>query len=117
MQALTNSTVCLQNVEKHRIPIFSEVIISTSGIESKRRAVIKISQGGKYVKKLKRPIKVTHLLCGDENTENVRTAEKFNECGEADICIVWEEWFWDSLSFKARLAEERYLVGVETGHN
>ncbi len=26
-------------------------------------------------------------------------AQKFNERGEADIKLVWEEWFWDSLDF------------------
>ena len=26
-------------------------------------------------------------------------ARKFNERGEADIKLVWEEWFWDSLDF------------------
>lgn len=57
-------------------------------------------QGGKYVKNIERPVRVTHLLCsGDEETEKMHYACKFNERGEADIKLVWEEWFWDSLGF------------------
>ena len=45
-------------------------------------------------------MRVTHLLCsGDEETEKMHYACKFNERGEADIKLVWEEWFWDSLGF------------------
>jgi DNA replication regulator DPB11 len=45
-------------------------------------------------------VRVTHLLCsGDEETEKMHYAQKFNERGEADIKLVWEEWFWDSLGF------------------
>jgi hypothetical protein len=52
------------------------------------------------VKNIERPVKVTHLLCsGDEETEKMRYAEKFNKKGESKICMVWEEWFWDSLDF------------------
>jgi DNA replication regulator DPB11 len=45
-------------------------------------------------------VRVTHLLCsGDEETEKMHYARKFNERGEADIKLIWEEWFWDSLGF------------------
>ena len=55
---------------------------------------------GIFVKSIERPVSVTHLLCsGDENTEKVKCAEKFNKKGEADIKLVWEEWFWDCINF------------------
>lgn len=55
---------------------------------------------GAYLQNLERPVKVTHLLCsGDEETEKMRYAEKFNSRGEAKIHLVWEEWFWDCLEF------------------
>lgn len=34
-----------------------------------------------------------------EPTDKMRYAEKFNRSGEADIKLVWEEWFWDCLEF------------------
>jgi DNA replication regulator DPB11 len=91
-------------VGRHRLPVFSDVIISLSGINDvKRRAQINKllkQQDGEYVKNLERPVKVTHLLCsGDEETEKMQYARKFNERGEANIHLVWEEWFWDSLEF------------------
>lgn len=68
-------------------------------------------QGGTYIKNLERPVKVTHLLCsGDEETEKMRYAEKFNKKGEANIFLVWEEWFWDSLEFGGRFEEAKYAV-------
>jgi len=68
--------------------------------------------GGTYVKNLERPVKVTHLLCsGDEETDKMRYAEKFNKRGEAQIWLVWEEWFWDSIEFGGRFGEEKYAVG------
>jgi hypothetical protein len=52
------------------------------------------------LKNLERPVRITHLLCsGDEETEKMKYAEKFNRQGEARIWLVWEEWFWDSLEF------------------
>jgi len=55
---------------------------------------------GIFVKNIERPVKVTHLLCsGDEKTEKMKYAEKFNEKGEANIKLVWEEWFWDCIHF------------------
>ncbi|KAF8271324.1 hypothetical protein EI94DRAFT_1720928 [Lactarius quietus] len=66
---------------------------------------------GKYVKNIERPVRVTHLLCsGDDETDKMRYARKFNERGEADIKLVWEEWFWDSLNFGGRFEETPYLV-------
>jgi DNA replication regulator DPB11 len=45
-------------------------------------------------------VRVTHVLCaGDEDTEKRRYARRFNERKEANIHIIWEEWFWDSLEF------------------
>jgi len=39
------------------------------------------------------------LCSGDEETEKMKYAEKFNQKGEANIKLVWEEWFWDSIHF------------------
>jgi DNA replication regulator DPB11 len=33
----------------------------------------------------------------------MRYAEKFNGTGEANVHLVWEEWFWDSLEFGGEL--------------
>jgi DNA replication regulator DPB11 len=97
----------LQSVKTHRLPIFSGVTLCVSGIEdiSLRTKINKLvtSQGGKYAKALERPIKVTHLLCsGDTQTDKMRYAQKFNQAGEANIYLVWEEWFWDCLEFGGR---------------
>ena len=55
---------------------------------------------GIFVENIERPVKVTHLLCsGDEKTEKMKYAEKFNKSGEAHIKLVWEEWFWDCIHF------------------
>jgi len=55
---------------------------------------------GIFVKSIERPVRVTHLLCsGDERTEKMKYAEKFNKKGEANIKLVWEEWFWDCINF------------------
>ena len=55
---------------------------------------------GIFVRSIERPVKVTHLLCsGDEKTEKMKYAEKFNKKGEANIKLVWEEWFWDCINF------------------
>ena len=96
-----------QKVEEHRLPIFSGITLCVSGIEdieqctAINRAVTQHS--GKYVENIERPVRVTHLLCsGDDETERLRYARKFNERGEADINLVWEEWFWDSLNFGGR---------------
>lgn len=58
---------------------------------------------GIFVTNIERPVKVTHLLCsGDEQTAKMKYAEKFNKKGEADIKLVWEEWFWDCIHFGGR---------------
>jgi hypothetical protein len=58
------------------------------------------AEQGTFVKNVERPVKVTHLLCsGDNVTDKMKYAQKFNERGEANIKLVWEEWFWDSVSF------------------
>lgn len=55
---------------------------------------------GIFVINIERPVKVTHLLCsGDEKTDKMKYAEKFNQKGEANIKLVWEEWFWDCIHF------------------
>ena len=112
---LANVHVTLQSVEKHRLPIFSNVILCPSGISdiTRRTQINKLltRHGGAYLKSLERPVKVTHLLCsGDEETEKMVYAEKFNQRGEAKIHLVWEEWFWDSLDFGGRFDESRYQV-------
>ena len=64
------------------------------------------------MKSIERPVKVTHLLCsGDEKTEKMEYAEKFNKKGEANIKLVWEEWFWDCINFGGTsLAHSFHLV-------
>lgn len=105
----------LQSIEGHRLPVFSDVVVCVSGIpELERRADIRRiveRQGGAYVKAIERPVRVTHLLCsGDEESDKIRYAEKFIMRGEAQIHMVWEDWFWDSLKVKGRLEEARYNV-------
>ncbi|KAG2147749.1 uncharacterized protein EDB93DRAFT_1146459 [Suillus bovinus] len=104
-----------ETVSTHRLPIFSGVILSLSGIDDiEQRANINRTltrYGGTYVKAIERPVKVTHLLCaGDNETEKMRYADKFNKRGEAKIHVVWEEWFWDCLEFGGRFEEKRYVV-------
>ncbi|KAI9446925.1 hypothetical protein F5148DRAFT_1253136 [Russula earlei] len=102
-------------VEEHRLPTFSGIVLCLSGFEElDRRTAINrtVTQyGGRYVKNIERPVRVTHLLCsGNDETEKMRYARKFNERGEADIQLVWEEWFWDSRDFGGRFQETPYLV-------
>ncbi|KAF8151040.1 hypothetical protein B0H34DRAFT_160966 [Crassisporium funariophilum] len=106
------------SVAHHRLPIFSGVVICPSGITDITRrtqiAQLITSHGGTYLKDLTRPVRVTHLLCsGDEETDKMRYAEKFNGRGEARIHLVWEEWFWDSVDFGGRFEEGRYAVRGE----
>ena len=42
----------------------------------------------------------------------MRYARKFNERGEADIKLVWEEWFWDSLNFGGMYVLSTYIVVI-----
>ena len=91
------------------------MVLCPSGISdiTRRTQINKflVANEGTYLKNLERPVKVTHLLCsGDEETEKMRYAEKFNSRGEAKIHLVWEEWFWDSLDFGGRFDEEKYQV-------
>ncbi|KAJ7301135.1 hypothetical protein DFH08DRAFT_907203 [Mycena albidolilacea] len=105
-----------QSVASHRLPVFSGVILCTSGISIVHRTKINkllTAAGGTYVKALERPVRVTHLLCtGDAETDEMRYAQKFNVTGEADppIQLVWEEWFWDALEFGGRFDEAAYDV-------
>ncbi|PPR02379.1 hypothetical protein CVT24_011721 [Panaeolus cyanescens] len=104
-----------ESMRGHRLPIFSGVVMSLSGItDLKRQATItKIlkSNEGQIMQNIERPVRVTHLLCsGDEITDKIQLAEKFNRKGEGNIRIVWEEWFWDSLDFGGRFDEDTYAV-------
>jgi DNA replication regulator DPB11 len=88
----------------HRLPIFTELVIALSGIDDSDRQKqvnrLVTYNKGIFVENIERPVKVTHLLCsGDEKTEKMKYAEKFNKLGEADIKLVWEEWFWDCIHF------------------
>ncbi|KAG6919626.1 hypothetical protein DXG01_003490 [Tephrocybe rancida] len=104
-----------EGITRHHLPIFSGVILCPSGINdiTRRTQINKLltQHGGIYLKNLERPVRVTHLLCsGDEETDKMRYAEKFNSRGEANVHLVWEEWFWDSLEFGGRFDEEKYQV-------
>uniref|UniRef100_A0A0W0FKY3 BRCT domain-containing protein n=1 Tax=Moniliophthora roreri TaxID=221103 RepID=A0A0W0FKY3_MONRR len=104
-----------ESIRQYHLPIFSDVVLCLSGISdvNRRSQINKLvnSNGGSYLKNLERPVRVTHLLCsGDEETEKMHYAEKFNKRGEADIKLVWEEWFWDSLQFGGRFDEDKYQV-------
>ncbi|OCH94853.1 hypothetical protein OBBRIDRAFT_884411 [Obba rivulosa] len=106
-----------ETIRQHRLPIFPGVIMTLSGFDDiDRRTEINrllTEEGGTYVKNLERPVKVTHLLCSSQNdvvTEKMRYAEKFNQRGEADISVVWEEWFWDCLEFGGRFDEADYEI-------
>ena len=113
-----------QSVSQHRLPIFNDVVVTLTGIPSVERRMeinrLVTKHGGSYVKNLERPVKVTHLICsrdlphttGDgedvevqdgpwasEKSEKMIYAEKFNDRGEANIHIIWEEWLWDCLTY------------------
>ncbi|KAK7060262.1 protein kinase activating protein dpb11 [Paramarasmius palmivorus] len=105
----------VESTKQYRLPIFSDVVLCLSGIpDIERRLKINkrvVANGGTYVKVIERPVRVTHLLCsGDEETDKMHYAEKFNSKGEANIKLVWEEWFWDSLEFGGRFDEDKYQV-------
>ncbi|OBZ72552.1 hypothetical protein A0H81_07422 [Grifola frondosa] len=106
-----------ESIERHRLPVFSGVVLTVSGIEDVERRIEinrKLTrEGGTYTKNLERPVRVTHLLCAStmgEVSEKMKYAEKFNQKGEANIHIIWEDWFWDSLRFGGRFNEEAYKV-------
>jgi DNA replication regulator DPB11 len=110
-----------QFVEKHRLPVFSGVVLSLSGITdiARRTEINKLltRQQGVYVKNVERPVKITHLLCaGDEETDKMRCAEKFNKKGEANIHLIWEEWFWDCLEFGGKLSTLMHATGLLTDY-
>ncbi|CAA7267493.1 unnamed protein product [Cyclocybe aegerita] len=105
----------VKSMEQHRLPVLGGLVICTSGITDilRRTQISKlvVAHEGQYVSALERPVKVTHLLCsGDEETDKMRYAEKFNGRGEAKIHLVWEEWFWDSIEFGGRFDEATYQV-------
>lgn len=105
----------VQSVRDHRLPIFSGVVLSVSGIEDvSRRTEINrrvTEEGGSYVKNIERPVRVTHLLCAtgmEEMSEKMVYATKFNQRKEANIKMVWEQWFWDSLRMQGRSMKTGY---------
>ncbi|KAF8442094.1 hypothetical protein L210DRAFT_3535754 [Boletus edulis BED1] len=104
-----------QSVSNHRLPIFSGVVLSLSGIEDIHRRTeinrLVTAHQGAYLKNLERPVRVTHILCsGDTETDKMKYAKKFNKRKEAHIHLVWEEWFWDCLEFGGRFDERKYQV-------
>nr|GAT48402.1 predicted protein [Mycena chlorophos] len=105
-----------ESISQHRLPIFSGVVLCISGLPLHKRAKISKTleaHGGQYAPVLERPVKVTHLLCaGDEQTDKMHYADKFNRAKEANppIQLVWEEWFWDCIEFGGRFDEARYDV-------
>ena len=103
--------------DERQHPIFAGVVVCVSGIDDIDRRVeinkLVNAHGGSFRKELQRPVDVTHLLCsGDvsEPTDKMHYAERFNQRGETDIKLVWEEWFWDCLEFGGHFDEEKYLV-------
>ncbi|KAI0035513.1 hypothetical protein K488DRAFT_43095, partial [Vararia minispora EC-137] len=105
-----------ESIEQHRLPIFDRVILCLSGYEdipTRTEINRKVTRnGGIYVKALERPVRVTHLICsGSEETDKMKYARKFNERREANIKIVWEEWFNDCLEYGAgQFDETPYLI-------
>ncbi|XP_006458959.1 hypothetical protein AGABI2DRAFT_183783, partial [Agaricus bisporus var. bisporus H97] len=104
-----------ESMAAHCLPIFSGIMLCLSGITDMERRVkinkLVTKHGGVYVKNLERPVKVTHLLCsGDEETDKMRYAVKFNKRKEAVIHLIWEDWFWDCVEFGGRFDESRYEV-------
>ncbi|KAF7331558.1 hypothetical protein MKEN_00035100 [Mycena kentingensis (nom. inval.)] len=103
-----------ESMAKHRLPIFSDIVVCMSGIPQDRRAQIAkkvLEHGGKWYPVIERPVRVTHLLCGGKDeTDKMKYAERFNRRKEADIKLVWEEWLWDCIEYKGRLEEERYSI-------
>lgn len=78
---------CMQD---HQLPRFSGICValaSEAAMSPKRRdelITILRQEQGSYVSKVKRPVKVTHMLCSSlERTENVELAVKFNKMKEA----------------------------------
>ncbi|KZV77250.1 hypothetical protein PENSPDRAFT_747002 [Peniophora sp. CONT] len=106
-----------ESIEDHRLPIFSSVILCLSGFSSvdQRTEINRLvtKHGGEYVKELRRPVKVTHLLCtGETETDKMKYARRFNKAREANIKLVWEEWFHDSIRYGGRFNEEAYSVDL-----
>ncbi|KAI0791154.1 hypothetical protein C8Q75DRAFT_850798 [Abortiporus biennis] len=116
-----------ESVRRHRLPIFNGVVATLTGVTpiTKRTEINKLlgENGGTYLKNLERPVRVTHLLCGDDCLspssseiqlqDKMKYALKFNQRGEANIKIIWEEWFWDSLLVGGRLDEAAYEVDFD----
>ncbi|KAF8629979.1 hypothetical protein AX17_005544 [Amanita inopinata Kibby_2008] len=109
-----------ESIELHRLPIFSGIALSLSGLTdvTQRMDITEqlVKHQGVYLENLERPVRITHILCsGDEVTEKVKYAKKFNQRGEANIRLVWEEWFWDSLEFGGRFNEAEYDIQLPRG--
>ena len=78
-----------RSVADHRLPVFEGVVLTVSGIgEVGRRMDVHrelVAEKGTYVKQIVRPVRVTHLLCGNES--------------EAENCPLQQ---WASISIAAR---------------
>ncbi|KAJ6504558.1 hypothetical protein DFH09DRAFT_1439750 [Mycena vulgaris] len=88
-----------QSIAAQRLLVLTGVTLCISGITDivRRTQINKLitAGGGTYVKALERPVRITHLLCsGEDETDKMRFADKFNRAGEADppIQLVWEEF-------------------------
>ncbi|CCM04664.1 uncharacterized protein FIBRA_06849 [Fibroporia radiculosa] len=88
-----------ESIESHRLPVFSGVVLAVSGIEDLEQRM-----------DINRLVTENGGTKNEEMTDKMRYAEKFNKHGEANIHIIWEEWFWDSLDFGGRFDEETYKV-------
>ncbi|KAJ7584435.1 hypothetical protein C8J56DRAFT_951061 [Mycena floridula] len=99
-------------LDSHRLPIFQNVNLCCSGIDSvERRAevyeLLKRHQGV-YSRNL--ASQVTHLLCStDDKTDKIHLAEEMNAKG-TKIRLVWEQWFWDCIAFGGRFDEDKYHI-------
>ncbi|PFH51104.1 hypothetical protein AMATHDRAFT_80477 [Amanita thiersii Skay4041] len=104
-----------KSIAAHKLPAFSGLVLSLSGsFDDAKRADIKkrvAQHDGKYLENLERPIRITHILCSsNEETDKIRYARRFTQRGEANIRLVWEEWFWDSVDFGGRMNEDQYDI-------
>ncbi|KIY66758.1 hypothetical protein CYLTODRAFT_491227 [Cylindrobasidium torrendii FP15055 ss-10] len=104
-----------KSLTKYRLPVFTGLVLCISGFEDTKKSQIRnciVAQKGECVEQITRPVKVTHLICqnDDAQVEQRRYAEKFNARGEANIQLVWEDWLWDCLKFYGRLDEADYII-------
>ena len=86
------------------MPAFVSVRLSTIGIPDKNTfkkiAEATSKNGGVFVKDPSPSAQLTHLLCGDGGSPDMKAP------WTANAKVVWEEWFWDSLNAYGKL----YLI-------